>query len=1186
MSTATKRNPDGVRPAVIPQAVEFPYPRSSGDSSRNGPIPSTETKGLSRPERRPRLARKAVTEQPSPRRRSSKPALKKTTTGGSTALNEAVWTSGLFSDSDSLSSSGSETEQYFQRKRSRHGSKSNTRKSNAIAGDTKDADTEPYSRFAVGNDEYKTRGKVSKRDGRLNITVSEITNSGYLAKALGATLKHHLGPGQKHETEQDGIPYRSASPSPDDPETEAWARPKLNIVIMVIGSRGDIQPFLQVGRILKEEHGHRVRIATHPAFKKFVEQDTGLDFFSVGGDPAELMAFMVKNPGLVPSLSTVRAGEIGRRRDQMFEMFQGFWRACINSTDDETDLDNIKMMGNKRPFIADAIIANPPCFAHIHCAEKLGVPLHLMFTFPYSPTQKFPHPLANIKNSNINSNYTNFMSYPLVEMMTWQGLGDLVNRFRTRTLGLEPVSTLWAPGQLYRLKVPYTYLWSPGLVPKPPDWGPEIDIAGFVFLDLASSFEPPDTLTQFLNAGPPPVYIGFGSIVVDDPNKFTAIIFEAVQKAGVRAIVSKGWGGLGDDNVPDGIYMLGNTPHDWLFPRVAAVVHHGGAGTTAIGLKCGKPTMIVPFFGDQPFWGSMCARARAGSHEPVPYKQLTADRLARGIRECLSEEASTNAATIANEIAKEGDGARNAVKSFHRSLTLRGDDSMRCAILEDRVAVWNLKDTNLRLSALAADILVARKKLAWKNLRLIRHKDWSDFAGPGEPFTGAGAALLSSATGVARGFGGVPIRWVRKVKRHGEQRREKRSTTKADSHEESNGTSGRNSHSRGQAPDLESDEADDRVLSSEEVSETSTPRSDEANGAVRISNNSSKFPKSPEDCIAQDMAAETGRGLEKSGKALAKAPMNLSLAVAQGFHNAPRLYGDETVRRPRRISGIHSGMRAAGSEFVYGIYDGVTGLVVQPYIGARDDGLLGFVKGTGKGIGGFVLKDLAAILGPMGYTLKGIHKEIQRRRLPINFIRKARIIEGQRAAKALSDEERQVAVETVARGWKIVVEVRRQTEQARAEGLKGKWRARRQLREWREVGALENVDQAQRALHATKHGRDLETVFQGQREQLRKAEAPRKSTIGDPAEGRKSTEVAKSNTDGKDGEGKEDGEKPTPRSKEKQASASRLKGGVNKNPQRANATNGNGRIQNADTKIEDSSDYQSTATNGNINGAT
>jgi len=327
-----------------------------------------------------------------------------------------------------------------------------------------------------------------------------------------------------------------------------------------------------------------------------------------------------------------------------------------------------------------------------------------------------------------------------------------------KTLGLEPVSTLWAPGQLYRLKVPYTYLWSPGLVPKPEDWGPEIDIAGFVFLDLASSFKPPEELVKFLDAGEPPVYIGFGSIVVDDPDKFTNMIFEAVEKAGVRALVSKGWGGLGDDdNTPDNIYMLDNTPHDWLFPKVSAVVHHGGAGTTAIGLKCGKPTMIVPFFGDQQFWGAMIGEAGAGA-KPVPYKSLTADKLAEGIRQCLTDEANKEAKKIAESIEAEGDGAKNAVTSFHRSLTLRGLSSMRCSILEDRVAVWNLKNTNLRLSALAAEILVEKKKITWKQLRLIRHNEWNDFEGPGEPLTGGATAIMGNVTSMATGIGSVPFK--------------------------------------------------------------------------------------------------------------------------------------------------------------------------------------------------------------------------------------------------------------------------------------------------------------------------------------------------------------------------------------------------------------------------------------------
>jgi hypothetical protein len=531
---------------------------------------------------RPTISKQWQTERPAPTTKVSifeGAGLKRHATNTS-KLNEAIWNS-LDNGDDESTTSSSEDEGETEARGHRRG---------RARGKHGRGSRGSYSRFNVGNTDYSTSGRVSRRDGRLNISVRETNNRGYLAKALGATFLNHLGPTPQDDAtgitpvmSQEGKAKDSRSSS-ESTLTSDIPRPKLNIVVMVIGSRGDIQPFLKLGKNLKE-YGHRVRIATHPAFKDFVQEDSGLEFFSVGGDPAELMAFMVKNPGMIPTMETLKKGEVGRRRDQMAEMFEGFWRACINSTDDEKDVSNLMMMGKKAPFIADAIIANPPSFAHIHCAERLGIPLHLMFTFPYTPTQAFPHPLANIKKSNVDPGYTNFMSYPLVEMMTWQGqvskllsldldglilcsLGDLVNNFRVKTLGLEPVSTLWAPGQLYRLKVPYTYLWSPGLVPKPKDWGPEIDIAGFVFLDLASSFEPPEELSRFLDAGEPPVYIGFGSIVVDDPDKFTKMIFEAVKKAGVRALVSKGWGGLGDDSVPENIYMLENTPHDWLFPKV------------------------------------------------------------------------------------------------------------------------------------------------------------------------------------------------------------------------------------------------------------------------------------------------------------------------------------------------------------------------------------------------------------------------------------------------------------------------------------------------------------------------------------------------------------------------------------------------------------------------------------------
>jgi len=148
-----------------------------------------------------------------------------------------------------------------------------------------------------------------------------------------------------------------------------------------------------LGKTLKDRHGHRVRLATHPTFKGFVEEN-GLEFFSIGGDPAELMAFMVKNPGLMPGMDTLRSGDVGKRRRGIYEIVQGCWRSCIEIGDglgpralddssSRTSLDSGTGMDgdtSTKPFIADAIIANPPSFAGIHCAEKLGIPLHLMFT--------------------------------------------------------------------------------------------------------------------------------------------------------------------------------------------------------------------------------------------------------------------------------------------------------------------------------------------------------------------------------------------------------------------------------------------------------------------------------------------------------------------------------------------------------------------------------------------------------------------------------------------------------------------------------------------------------------------------------------------------------------------------------------------------------------------------------------
>jgi hypothetical protein len=629
--------------------------------------------------------------------------------------------------------------------------------------------------------------------------------------------------------------------------------------------------------------------------------------------------------------------------------------------------------------------------------------------------------------------------------------------------------------------VPFTYLWSPGLIPKPPDWGDEIEVAGFVFLDLASSFDPPKELVKFLEEGDePPIYIGFGSIVVDDADRFTNMIFEAVKKAGVRALVSKGWGGLGGDSldVPDGIFMLDNTPHDWLFPRVRACVIHGGAGTTAIALKCGKPTMMVPFFGDQHFWGSMVGSAGAGP-DPVPYKHLTADKLAEGIKYCITDDARKAAEKLAKNIAEEGDGAENACRAFHRGLVLQGRRSMKCSILPDRVAVWRMKNTKLRLSAVAADMLVEKGLLSWKKLHLLRHNEWNDFEGPGEPLTGAAGSLMSSVGNVFGGVGKVPYRIGKGAKKRREkkkQKKERREGKNTDSGEDKQNSEEHKQHSEEGKRNSQDSKPDGSQQgdSNEEVPRVETTTTH----AINRQTTASTTGTGP----VEDVARQVGRGAVKSASALARTPVDLIQSLAQGFHNAPRLYGDDTVRRPTRVTGIRSGLRAARREFGYGIYDGWTGVVRLPVRGARDDGLRGFVPGVGMGLTGFVLKNIAALIGPVGYTLKGVVKQAERRRQPIKYIRRARVVQGKREGALLSEDERRKKAEEVVAGWRLMRQLweeMRRAERKGEKGFRGKFSGNaKRLRknpEWDAV--FENVDVARRAMDGLKRGDGLDSVL-------------------------------------------------------------------------------------------------------------
>ncbi|XP_077252588.1 UDP-Glycosyltransferase superfamily protein isoform X2 [Tasmannia lanceolata] len=420
--------------------------------------------------------------------------------------------------------------------------------------------------------------------------------------------------------------------------------PPLQIVMLIVGTRGDVQPFVAIGKKL-QDYGHRVRLATHSNFKEFV-LTAGLEFFPLGGDPKILAEYMVKNKGFLPS----GPSEIPIQRNQIKEIMNSLLPACK-----DPDVDS------GIAFKVDAIIANPPAYGHTHVAEALKVPIHIFFTMPWTPTSEFPHPLSRV---NLASGYR--LSYQIVDSLIWLGMRDMINDFRKKKLKLRPVTYL-SGAKSSASDVPTGYIWSPHLVPKPKDWGPKVDVVGFCFLDLASNYEPPESLVKWIEAGTKPIYIGFGSLPVQEPAKMTQIIVEALEITGQRGIINKGWGGLGNLAEPkDFVYLLDNCPHDWLFLHCMAVVHHGGAGTTAAGLKAACPTTVVPFFGDQPFWGDR-VHARGVGPPPIPIDQFSLQKLVDAINFMLDPQVKEQAVQLAKAMESE-DGVTGAVKAFLKHL--------------------------------------------------------------------------------------------------------------------------------------------------------------------------------------------------------------------------------------------------------------------------------------------------------------------------------------------------------------------------------------------------------------------------------------------------------------------------------------------------------------------------------------
>ncbi|KNC98530.1 uncharacterized protein SPPG_06223 [Spizellomyces punctatus DAOM BR117] len=423
----------------------------------------------------------------------------------------------------------------------------------------------------------------------------------------------------------------------------------LHITLLTIGTRGDVQPYIALGLRLQTD-GHTVRIATHSEYKDWIE-GFGIEFREVKGNPAELMRLCVEN-GMF-TVGFLREA-VSKFRGWVDELLLSAYEACKDT---------------------NLLIESPTAMAGLHIAEHLQIPYFAAFPMPWTRTRYYPHPFAVPDRKRkglggLGGSY-NWMTHVMIEGLLWRGVSGQVNRFRRKTLGRPPIQL----GTLNDHKIPFLYSFSPTVVPPPPDWQDWIHTTGYWFLDDSDpDWTPPEDLRQFLeeSKGMPVVYIGFGSIVVSDPDEMTRTIISAVLKSNVRAILSKGWSGRLATSTPSEpityppqIYPLTKpAPHSFLFPLCTAAIHHGGAGTTAATLRAGIPMSIHPFFGDQFFWADRISDLGVG----VTLRKLSVNKLSSALETLVTDTKMQQRARVVGERLQKEDGVGEAIRCIYRDL--------------------------------------------------------------------------------------------------------------------------------------------------------------------------------------------------------------------------------------------------------------------------------------------------------------------------------------------------------------------------------------------------------------------------------------------------------------------------------------------------------------------------------------
>jgi sterol 3beta-glucosyltransferase len=317
---------------------------------------------------------------------------------------------------------------------------------------------------------------------------------------------------------------------------------------------------------------------------------------------------------------------------------------------------------------ADVLIYSPAFLLSVpHVVEQMGIPAIPTALQPFlTPTRVFP--VVGMPAWPLGGWYNRF-TYVLSEVFVTLLLTRPINRWRTQTLRLPRYKGRGLFAAIRQSRTPTLYGFSPTVLPKPPDWEAHVHVTGYWFLP-PHAWQPPEALRRFLAAGPAPVYIGFGSIEDPSAASRTRMVLEALRHAGVRAIIASGWGGLQTSDAPDNILLIDEAPHDWLFARVAAAVHHGGAGTVAASLRAGIPTVVIPFHADQPYWGRRVHALGAGP-PPIPVARLSATGLAQALRQALDDASMRQRAQAIGAAIRAEDGVASAVQVIAQWMTGR-----------------------------------------------------------------------------------------------------------------------------------------------------------------------------------------------------------------------------------------------------------------------------------------------------------------------------------------------------------------------------------------------------------------------------------------------------------------------------------------------------------------------------------